>query len=153
MLPFTLDPDETLVAPHGFMAFGSEATTLRDRVLDRPQRFEGLHVASGHDWTALFGQASSPPTTLPYLSQSPRYLYRVADGLFCEFGFKPDLPTPLPSRLGSYLRRTAGVLGPIALTQETDTIRLYDLGHALPLESISPPMAEPEPAPPEQPAR
>ena len=152
MLPFALEPTETLVAPHGMIVSGAEATALGEMVLDRPRRFAGLHLATGNNWAILFGSTKSPPETLPYLTTSPRYLHRLAEDLFCEFGLQPSLPSLLIPRMGSYLRRTAGVIGPIALTGEDEAGRLYDLGQALVLDAISPPQPDPETPRTENPA-
>lgn len=145
MLPFKLEPTETLVAPHGFIVAGVEARALRGAVFDRPRRFTDLHFAAAfsgeaqdsiQDWAALFGTASTPPETLPYRAQPPKYLYRLAEGLFCEFGSRPTLPDLLLNQVSAYLRRTAGVKGPIALTGEDSAGRLYDFGQALALASL-----------------
>jgi|GEM_PF-6991983 len=118
-------------APDGVIVPGEDAQALLDKLAARMTHYEDLHLAYGDGWLAVFSTSASTSATesaaLPWAGASALYLRRLADGCYCQMGYRPNVPEGLTRGLGAHLGQAHGVQTPVALLAGETGERLVEL--------------------------
>ena len=136
MPKLALHPTEIRPIATALFAKGADCQKLFAKLSVRSVHYDGLSMASGHDWAVLFKEGNNNDVYLPWLKADPTYLYTLAPQCLCEVGYAPNIPTPLIQDFIKLIQETYFLQGGFALLSGHPDPRLIDLSMARPITNI-----------------